>query len=633
MTEKEKSKLYARFKQIFNTTMTSFNEEVPNENKEQVKVVFKCTNRDLKNRIQATTNFFNTFYPLFQEKYDDEFLIEQIGRTCSCMMPSDEVYSTEYYTYSAFAIWYLDEILKIGRLDDIIEFLPYEYLDANFKMVDSVHSDDLIARVAYVCKNANGSTADEFNSLMKILNENAPDVLKNATERYVDEIYRMLVLFLKHTKLLMDKRNALEQETERALKSNANILMVKPTNFSIERAHEIAEEFEENFAAMTKLLTSISFAGSLKKDACKAMYQQAYSDELYDYTLDNPFEICAIFHISKIKQSDFYWCFGPALNLFIAAARRLPWCGDFNIPSNLGTQYRCASMDYLMEYDSDIFDTSKDKKSLVNKAQLFYAVSGGVLPPRIEKAYNSAELLLANNGLTGSELEQFIGHIRHVSAMADHYDDFDEFNDEYSDEEVDVPVDSLEISDEENEQKIDDTKESTEDVLRAEIKFLKEQNKRILDEAHLHEAREKRLEKETVSLKNGITSIQRELSDLRNVVFNSQTGDFNNEPQETLPISYPYTAKGNIVVFGGHESWSKAIKPRFTNVKFIYKDATPNAEQIKNANVIWIQTNALAHTNFYKIIDVARVHGVPVRYFSYASAVKCAEQIVLDDLG
>ena len=128
---------------------------------------------------------------------------------------------------------------------------------------------------------------------------------------------------------------------------------------------------------------------------------------------------------------------------------------------------------------SDIFDTSKDKKSLVNKAQLFYAVSGGVLPPRIEKAYNSAELLLANNGLTGSELEQFIGHIRHVAAMVDHYDDFDEFNDEYSDEEVDVPVDSLEISDEENELKIDDTKESTEDVLRAEIKFLKEQNKRI----------------------------------------------------------------------------------------------------------------------------------------------------------
>ena len=37
MTEKEKSKLYARFKQIFNTTMTSFNEEVPNESKEQAK--------------------------------------------------------------------------------------------------------------------------------------------------------------------------------------------------------------------------------------------------------------------------------------------------------------------------------------------------------------------------------------------------------------------------------------------------------------------------------------------------------------------------------------------------------------------------------------------------------------------
>lgn len=40
----------------------------------------------------------------------------------------------------------------------------------------------------------------------------------------------------------------------------------------------------------------------------------------------------------------------------------------------------------------------------------------------------------------------------------------------------------------------------------------------------------------------------------------------------------------------------------------------------------------VSHTYFYKVIDVVRQNNIPVRHFSYASARKCAEQIVLDDL-
>lgn len=45
-------------------------------------------------------------------------------------------------------------------------------------------------------------------------------------------------------------------------------------------------------------------------------------------------------------------------------------------------------------------------------------------------------------------------------------------------------------------------------------------------------------------------------------------------------------------------------------------------------DVIWIQHNAISHMYYYKIINEARRYHIPVRYFSYASAVKCAEQIV-----
>ena len=52
---------------------------------------------------------------------------------------------------------------------------------------------------------------------------------------------------------------------------------------------------------------------------------------------------------------------------------------------------------------------------------------------------------------------------------------------------------------------------------------------------------------------------------------------------------------------------------------------------IRNADVVWIQTNAIAHRQYYAIIDEIRKTKVPVKYFLYASARKCAEQVVLED--
>jgi hypothetical protein len=46
---------------------------------------------------------------------------------------------------------------------------------------------------------------------------------------------------------------------------------------------------------------------------------------------------------------------------------------------------------------------------------------------------------------------------------------------------------------------------------------------------------------------------------------------------------------------------------------------------------VWIQSNAISHRQYYAIIDEVRKIGVPVRYFLYASARKCAEQVVLDE--
>ena len=121
-----------------------------------------------------------------------------------------------------------------------------------------------------------------------------------------------------------------------------------------------------------------------------------------------------------------------------------------------------------------------------------------------------------------------------------------------------------------------------------------------------------------------------ELTDLRGLVFHQQENMyFDNKPDDQ--ISFPYHTQNRIVAFGGHETWSREMRPKLPDVRFVDRTMGPNADMIRRADVVWIQTNAISHGYYYKIIDEVRKYDVRVRYFSYASAQKCAEQIVADE--
>ncbi len=68
------------------------------------------------------------------------------------------------------------------------------------------------------------------------------------------------------------------------------------------------------------------------------------------------------------------------------------------------------------------------------------------------------------------------------------------------------------------------------------------------------------------------------------------------------------------------------------DIRFIDKDQTiPDRAVIRNADTIWIQHNALSHSQYYTVIDEVRKWNKPVKYFLYASAKKCVEQIAMDE--
>ena len=95
---------------------------------------------------------------------------------------------------------------------------------------------------------------------------------------------------------------------------------------------------------------------------------------------------------------------------------------------------------------------------------------------------------------------------------------------------------------------------------------------------------------------------------------------------------FPYEVSRETVVFGGHDTWLKAIRPMLTgNIRFVDKDLVFNVNLVRNADVIWIQPNAMSHSQYYRVVDAARQHGKPVRYFTYASAAKGAIQLMEAD--
>ena len=126
-----------------------------------------------------------------------------------------------------------------------------------------------------------------------------------------------------------------------------------------------------------------------------------------------------------------------------------------------------------------------------------------------------------------------------------------------------------------------------------------------------------------------------ELVDLRELVFNQESLE-QVPADDTKPvqdITFPYETKKRVVVFGGHDTFLKVIKPMFPTVRFVdTRNIAFNPDIVRNADVVWIQNNCISHSQFWTVIKLANLYGVQVRYFASAGTDRCARQIVEEDI-
>lgn len=410
-----------------------------------------------------------------------------------------------------------------------------------------------------------------------------------------------------------------EQETRRIAKRLDQL-----ADAATEKAHEklsADEKYRHFWYQMLQL-------GSMSKKHAQDEFGEEVAAELNPLRIENPFELCFALLYLLESGDDLPWLYGPGVGLMKEVAESLPWGiypyeededmvwfpdDDYEPgtvkPSAIPDWYERKYV-YNSKYREDDFPRSL--------AQIVYEETG-CLMPRDMHLYDSAAKELSRYGIRGKDAIALqycmlaLAHARHQPHPS-----------KISYEELfglDEPVQQAAPSEEH--QTYDQLKEKTEKQKR-EIETLR---------AALHEAertasdRQRELER----TRQASALERRELADLRERVF-LQSAE---EEETVLPeeeAAFPYEVAAEAVVFGGHPSWSKAIRPLLTgNVRFLDKDKSFDPSVIRHAAVVWIQANALSHSMFYTIIEEARRCKKPVRYFSYASAVKCAIQLMEAD--
>ena len=337
--------------------------------------------------------------------------------------------------------------------------------------------------------------------------------------------------------------------------------------------------------------------------------------------------MCFAFYYLLDRGDDLAWLYYPTSVILSFSAAQLPWSGGtvkelsdkngantadiIDIFPHIDIYHELHTKDSRMVpiawNDMSLHlppDTKRKDNLRYTPSKAIYTFTNGAIVPRNTRNIDVFEESLYDCGVTADEGKAIYG--AYISVLSN------------LEERVDFKDDSESLAAQCKEYE-------------KELERLRKENEQQNEE--LYKTKKALSDKDTILEKqaNKRTVEKQELNDLRELIF-ALTNDAGEEkPSQKPNTAFPYHTQKKHVVFGGHPTWLKAIKPMLPDVKFI--EGVPSSEQIKGAEMVWLQTNYMSHKAFYKIIDIVRSKNIPLRYFTSASAAKGAEQVVAADSG
>lgn len=265
------------------------------------------------------------------------------------------------------------------------------------------------------------------------------------------------------------------------------------------------------------------------------------------------------------------------------AARHLPWAqDDFDARAGL---FERGRPDYRMRYeycgaDEDgKIDQDSPPDWLVSEAQLFY-IATGVVPPRNQQPSKELIRWFTNQGVAEPRARElaFGAMFAYYSGAGGHgWKDIDWFF-ESSDGPEEVTEDAaapVPISDAPN-----------------KVEALVRQVKELRAALHDAERAAGRLKEQLRMAEQKGEADREELARLRETLYDLRGGEASETMDSGPLVELPWQVKRRVVVFGGHDSWRKAVKPLLPGARFYDREILPDINAIRGADVVWLQVNA-----------------------------------------
>lgn len=478
---------------------------------------------------------------------------------------------------------------------------------------DLEHSQETILRMVTVLEGRGKAYRREFRSLLDLIGEETAAKLRTAFKAsMLDYLDRALEIYGRLKPVapeLPDIMEGLTQPSSRFLKAD--------------RKSELPEIYF--------LMLAPDLIGHPVSRIQEELQSRKAAELLAGYGVDDPYELCAAYLLLEREKDALANLNTLTAIVMICAERHLPWAqDDFGARAGL---FQSGVPDYRLRYEySDLPDEDgEDPLELewrMSETQLFFLATGVVLP-RGRAPSDKLVRWFMRQGVEEQRARElaWAAFIAYYTDGGEHgWRDIDLFDEDEEDEvgsplpddpaeHEEMPV--IPLSDNEPDPRFEE---------------LTRKLKELRGALHDAERTSNRLREQLREVEQRREMDRSELSQLRETLYRLRDGeDAEDEVQGPL-VEFPWQVKRRVVVFGGHDTWRKAIKPLLPDARFYDREILPDLNAIRGADVIWLQVNALSHKYYYRIIDTARKNDIPVRYFGSASAKKCALQLALDEL-
>ena len=406
----------------------------------------------------------------YQNKYPEQDIVREFAEISSIPILTYDIIDRQSYFTLGAAIWILDRLREDGKLKEACSYLPDDYEGVeDFQVYDPCFSDEILKKMLYLIQNRYGeserkivtknilenrSEDDAFHRILDLLPigemDSAVEHLKEKFWQWADIYFEAInPLAVKERKLnrkMVDLAKQAEEVTNQkklpkkspCVSAPLNVLNIGASTGTLWKPEEDPRKIllrkmttaEVEKGEMQKTLTNFYHAclhsGISGKNEIVACAGEDAADAMYNFPIEDPYEICFAILYLLDENDDFAWIYSFTGAVVCRVAMMLPWSFAHYKESNDGFWFEdwelipAQGIDltwYDTKYAGDSLpknDEDEDEKNQeeephdISLAQIVYQNTGAILPRDMAR-YDGIKRELKRKGLKPTQTSVLCG--------------------------------------------------------------------------------------------------------------------------------------------------------------------------------------------------------------------------------